>query len=711
MAAPTVSPQGATIAAAPVASQPWFKTSQRFLGRDWPTAYMFVLPMVLLLFGLIGYPFVRALYMSFYQYVGTRQGPFVGLDNYQHLFTDDFFIRSVGVTVTFTVVSVFFKFWLGIGAALLLHNIPRWGSVLGGLVLLPFIIPDVVRALAWRVLMDPLFGVLNYIFYNVLGLMSAPWPWLGDPATALPSVILVNIWAGAPFFIILVVAGLKAIDGELYDAASVDGATAWRRFLHITLPGLRYVIIVAALLSTIFTFNGFTLTYILTGGGPGGATRIYTVLAYEYARALRYGAATAVAMMVAPLLFMLILFLGRYMMRREDIAHSTAEDGALWRNLTGFAVPRGLGDWLRSLAVIAGVALVGAALYLVSLASAYVGLTAPLPWQIVYGAAVPAVILLLTTTVRILIALFWAVNGVAESIAGAAAAAVRSAGTALRLPPARTRRVGVTTMYALLGAILLFELLPFYFIFVTSFKSKLQIQQIQNMFWPTPWTLDNFRWLFTEIPFTQWYTNTVTVALVATCISVSVASLGAYGLVRMRWRGSNLLGTSVLIAYLMPTVLMFIPLYLILAQFRLINSLYSIMIIYPSVVLPFATWLMMGYYRSIPEELEDAAMIDGCNRFQAFYRVVLPLTRPALLAVAMFSVTQAWNEFLYAYMFLTKDEVLTLPVGLNLIIIGDVQPWGELMAASLLTAVPVVIIYMLGQRLMVAGLTAGSVKG
>jgi multiple sugar transport system permease protein len=132
---------------------------------------------------------------------------------------------------------------------------------------------------------------------------------------------------------------------------------------------------------------------------------------------------------------------------------------------------------------------------------------------------------------------------------------------------------------------------------------------------------------------------------------------------------------------------------------------------YPTVVLPFATWLMMGYYRSIPEELEDAAMIDGCNRFQAFLRVILPLTRPALLAVALFAITQAWNEFLYAYTFLRSSEVFTLPVGLAQLIVGDVQPWGVLMAASLLTAVPVVIIYMVGQKFMVAGLTAGSVKG
>jgi multiple sugar transport system permease protein len=120
---------------------------------------------------------------------------------------------------------------------------------------------------------------------------------------------------------------------------------------------------------------------------------------------------------------------------------------------------------------------------------------------------------------------------------------------------------------------------------------------------------------------------------------------------------------------------------------------------------------MMGYYRSIPEELEDAAMIDGCNRFQTYYKVVLPLVRPALLAVALFAVTQAWNEFLYAKTFLRSTEVFTLPVGLGQLIVGDVQPWGELMAASLLTALPVIVFYMLGQRFMIAGLTAGSVKG
>jgi multiple sugar transport system permease protein len=266
-------------------------------------------------------------------------------------------------------------------------------------------------------------------------------------------------------------------------------------------------------------------------------------------------------------------------------------------------------------------------------------------------------------------------------------------------------------MYVIIGALLIFELLPFYFVFITSFKSSLQIQQIKDMFWPNPWTLEHFQFLFTQVPFVNWYANTVMVSTVVTIISLFAASLGAYALVRLKWRGSSLLGTSVLIAYLMPTVMMFIPLYAILTQLHIINSQMALIVTYPSIVLPFATWLLMGYYRSIPEELEDAAMIDGCNRFQTYYKVVLPLILPALLAVAMFSITQAWNEFLYAKTFLRSEEVLTLPVGLGQLIAGDVQPWGELMAASLLTALPVVIIYMLGQKFMLAGLTAGSVKG
>ena len=185
-------------------------------------------------------------------------------------------------------------------------------------------------------------------------------------------------------------------------------------------------------------------------------------------------------------------------------------------------------------------------------------------------------------------------------------------------------------MFALIGLILLFELFPIYFVVITAFKTELQIQQIRGMFWPDPWVLDQFVFLFTRIRYVEWYRNTTLVALSSTMISVFVAALGAYGMVRLRWRGSSTLGATVLVANLMPGALMVIPMYIILAQLRLINTPWALLVTYPSFVLPFATWLMMGYYRAIPEEIEDAAMIDGCNRLQAFFLVVLPLVRPAL---------------------------------------------------------------------------------
>src|SRR5712691_5527853 len=162
-----------------------FKPSTRILGRDWPIGWLFFLPTALLLFGLIGYPFVRALYLSFFNVVGVREGAFVGLQNYANLASDDFFRRAIVTTTAFTFFSEVFKFALGLCAALLLHNLPKWGSVLGGIVLLPYIIPEIVRALAWRILLDPLFGALNYVLVNVLHVMTKGPSWLADTGTAL----------------------------------------------------------------------------------------------------------------------------------------------------------------------------------------------------------------------------------------------------------------------------------------------------------------------------------------------------------------------------------------------------------------------------------------------------------------------------------------------------------------------------------------------
>ena len=180
---------------------------------------------------------------------------------------------------------------------------------------------------------------------------------------------------------------------------------------------------------------------------------------------------------------------------------------------------------------------------------------------------------------------------------------------------------------------------------------------------------------------------------------------------RLRWRGAGFISTAILITYLMPGIMLVVPLYQVFANLHLVNRLGSLIVAYPTFLMPFACWLLMGYYRSIPEELEEAAMIDGCNRFQSWYRIVLPLTLPALMAVALFAVTNAWNEFLFAFVFIQSNDATTLPVGLGRLIVGDVFAWGPIMAASLAMSIPVIAFYAFTQRFLVEGLTAGSVKG
>jgi len=262
-----------------------------------------------------------------------------------------------------------------------------------------------------------------------------------------------------------------------------------------------------------------------------------------------------------------------------------------------------------------------------------------------------------------------------------------------------------------LAGLLFFVLGPLYWIAVTAFKPEGQIVTHEHDLWPTPWSLEQFTALFTNQPFGRWYLNTILVSAASTAVALVCAALGGYALARLRFRGAQSFTVTVLITYVMPGALLFIPLYQLLIGVRLNDSLWSLMVTYPTFTLPFATWLLTGYFASIPVDLEEAALVDGCTRFQAFLRVVLPLAKPGLLAVALFTLTNAWNEFLFAFVFITKDGYKTLPVGMQSMITGDVVPQGQLAAASLLVSIPVVIMYAFGQRFLTEGLTAGAVKG
>ena len=309
----------ATVARIPVervrAARPGTALRRR-LGADWHLGYLFVLPMVVMVLALVAYPFCYAAYLSLTRkYVGVPP-VFVGFENYVRLAYDGFFRRAVWNSFVFTFASVGFKLVLGMMMALVLTSRIRYRNLFTGLLLIPWVAPTVVSALNFLWIFDASLGVLNYLLVKVFRILPQGVGWLSEPGTAMASVIFVNIWRGFPFFGISFLAGLKAIPGEQYEAAAVDGANIVQRFRHVTLPALRNIIIIVMLLSTIWTFNDFAIVYILTKGGPGGATQVLPVFTYEMAfGAQRLGEAIAVALYMLPALAMVIIVLSRYMRR------------------------------------------------------------------------------------------------------------------------------------------------------------------------------------------------------------------------------------------------------------------------------------------------------------------------------------------------------------------------------------------------------------
>ena len=284
------------------------------LGVDWHLGFLFILPIVLLVLALVAYPFTYAVYLSMTRKFVGMPPVFVGLENYVRLANDGFFLRAVWNSFIFTFGSVVFKLGLGMSMALVLTSNIRFRSFFTGVLLVPWVAPTVVSALNFLWIYDGSLGVLNYMLTKVFGITSQGIGWQSEPGWAMASVIFVNIWRGFPFFGISFLAGMKAIPAELYEAAAVDGANAVQRFLHITLPALRNIVIIVVLLSTIWTFNDFGIVYILTKGGPGGATMVMPVFTYETAfGAQRLGEAIAVALYLLPPLALTIVVLARYM--------------------------------------------------------------------------------------------------------------------------------------------------------------------------------------------------------------------------------------------------------------------------------------------------------------------------------------------------------------------------------------------------------------
>jgi multiple sugar transport system permease protein len=274
----------------------------------------------------------------------------------------------------------------------------------------------------------------------------------------------------------------------------------------------------------------------------------------------------------------------------------------------------------------------------------------------------------------------------------------------------RSERLARLGSYLLLGVAVLIVLFPIYWMVITSLKLPREIYRVPSL-WPQVFTSNNYRVLLEDKGFLLNIRNSLIVASIVTLISLVISSFAAYSIVRFRYRFKGLIGRLILFAYLTPTSLLFIPLSIVMARLGLGNSLEGLILVYLTFSLPLSTWLLQGYFRSVPRELEEQGMIDGLTRMGALLRIVLPLSAPGLAAVAIFTFTGAWNELLLALVLTSSESVRTAPLALNYLITSDVLPWGPLMAGAVLSSLPLMILYFVAQRFMVQGMTSGSVKG
>jgi multiple sugar transport system permease protein len=271
------------------------------------------------------------------------------------------------------------------------------------------------------------------------------------------------------------------------------------------------------------------------------------------------------------------------------------------------------------------------------------------------------------------------------------------------------RIIGV---YTPLIAFIIVLLFPFYWMTITTFKSNEELYNYKeyNPFWISSPTLENVKKLLFETDYPQWLTITMTVAVVSTAISLFASVLAAYAIQRLRFKGGQYVGLAIYLAYLVPPSILFIPLATMVFKFGLYDSPLALILTYPTFLIPFCTWLLIGYFKSIPYELEECALIDGATRLQILWKVTLPLAVPGLISAGIFAFTLSWNEFIYALAFIQSVEKKTVPVAvLTQLVEGDVYHWGSLMAGALLGSVPVALVYSFFVEHYVSSMT-GAIK-
>ncbi|MHB1004607.1 MAG: carbohydrate ABC transporter permease [Chloroflexota bacterium] len=275
----------------------------------------------------------------------------------------------------------------------------------------------------------------------------------------------------------------------------------------------------------------------------------------------------------------------------------------------------------------------------------------------------------------------------------------------------KRRRWQTVLIVAIMSILLVWTMFPFYWMLVTSIKINNEIYSATATLWPRTFTTQHWEELFNRTPFLIHFRNSLIISGTTTLLSMAVGSLAAYAIARLQFRGRSFMARSLIYSYLVPPAVLFIPLFQLLGTLNLLNSMQGLIVSYLTFTVPFCTWLLVGYFKTVPVELEEAALVDGCTPINTLLRITLPLSAPAMVVVALFSFTLSWNEFLYALTFTTDRNVQPVTAGLTGMAVEDIFFWGRMMAAATIGSLPPILLYTLGQRYVVRGLTLGAVKG
>jgi len=715
---------------------------RRALG-DRSIANVFLLPTVLLLIAMNIFPLIWSLYLSFCEYTGTsnKAAVWIGGANYTNLLSDPSIWKNFTVTAQFTLLAVGVQLLIGFGMALLLHRTFRLKSIVTTLILLPMMLSPVVVGLFWRFLLDANWGLVNWILQTLhLQDPAHPVNWLNDPQNALWSLVIVDTWMWSPFVMLISLAGLAAVPPHLYEAAEVDRASAWFKFRYITIPMVSPLVMIALLFRTMDCFKIFDTVYVLTGGGPGDATKTVSYSLYKqafdahntgYACALAY----IILLVIIGLANLYIKYLGR--VRGEGIPDSSSLYEAVAEKTRG--VP-GLG-WLfdsptRLLAALLVLAFWRQIPWLLALLAAND--------RLIFAAGVLILAAWgfgqLPRRQSLILASLGVLLGLAALLAPGSIAAwlwpfgVAGAVWFLAQTPQTVRNL---LAYAAIAVAAVIYLLPIYWIAATSLKPATQIFATPPKFFPTHQaalgeapqpgytfgvTLQNYDALIYKregnrpdgkiegySDFPRQLGNSLFIGGLSTFLAVALGTMAAYAFARFRVKGKGDLLFFILSTRMMPAIVVVIPIFLMYRTLGLLDTHLGLIILYTVFNLSFSTYLLKGFFDDIPHEYDDAALLDGYSRFQAFRKISLPQALTGIAATAVFCFITAWNEFAFAQL-LSVQQPLTAPPSIVARTGSGGTEWGQIAAGAVLFLIPAALFTFLMRKHLLRGVTFGAIK-